>query len=116
EELGSEWLAAEVAGLIARARLPTGAAVAADSAPDGARRDGNGAASAPEDPFGLTPREHQVLAMLAEGATNREIAASLFMAEKTASVHVSRILGKLGVRSRTEAAAVAHRLALTERP
>ncbi len=48
------------------------------------------------------------------GATNREIAASLYMAEKTASVHVSRILAKLGVRSRTEAAAVAHRLALTD--
>ncbi len=114
EELGSEWLAAEVAGLIARARLPTGAAV--QNGGDGARRDANGTASAAEDPFGLTPRERQVLAALAKGATNREIAASLFMAEKTASVHVSRILSKLGVRSRTEAAAVAHRLALTDRP
>ena len=65
-----------------------------------------------DDPFGLTPRERQVLAALAEGATNREIAAQLFMAEKTASVHVSRILAKLGVRSRTEAAAVAYRLDL----
>jgi DNA-binding NarL/FixJ family response regulator len=102
EELGSEWLAAEVAGLIARARLPTGAAT-----------EGNGAGpSGADDPFGLTPRERQVLAALAEGATNREIAAQLFMAEKTASVHVSRILAKLGVRSRTEAAAVAHRLNL----
>ncbi|MBS1881248.1 MAG: response regulator transcription factor, partial [Actinobacteria bacterium] len=61
------------------------------------------------DAFGLTPRERQVLAALARGATNREIAAELFMAEKTASVHVSRILAKLDVRSRTEAAAVAHR-------
>ena len=52
--------------------------------------------------------------MVAAGATNREIAAELFMAEKTASVHVSRILGKLGVRSRTEAAAVAHRQGLAE--
>jgi DNA-binding NarL/FixJ family response regulator/tetratricopeptide (TPR) repeat protein len=110
EELGSEWLAAEVAGLIARARLPTGAATGAEG--DRARSDGNGAAPADEDPFGLTPRERQVLAALAEGATNREIAADLFMAEKTASVHVSRILAKLGVRSRTEAAAVAHRLNL----
>lgn len=111
EELGSEWLAAEVAGLIARARLPIGAT---PPRPDGsvARRDGDGAASTPDDPFGLTPRERQVLAALAEGATNREIAAQLFMAEKTASVHVSRILAKLGVRSRTEAAAVAHRLNL----
>ncbi|HWH20666.1 MAG TPA: helix-turn-helix transcriptional regulator, partial [Solirubrobacterales bacterium] len=113
EELGSEWLAAEVAGFVARARLP---AVGA-SAGNGAGRDGtrgaagNGAAKA-DDPFGLTPRERQVLAMVAEGATNREIAAQLFMAEKTASVHVSRILAKLGVRSRTEAAAVAYRLDL----
>ncbi|MBS1885258.1 MAG: response regulator transcription factor, partial [Actinobacteria bacterium] len=61
-----------------------------------------------------TGRERQVLAALAEGATNREIATSLYMAEKTASVHVSRILAKLGVRSRTEAAAVAHRLALVD--
>ena len=50
-----------------------------------------------------------MLALVAEGATNREIGAQLFMAEKTASVHVSRILSKLNVRSRTEAAAVAHR-------
>jgi DNA-binding NarL/FixJ family response regulator len=50
-----------------------------------------------------------VLVLLAGGATNREIGARLYMAEKTASVHVSRILSKLDVRSRTEAAAVAHR-------
>jgi DNA-binding NarL/FixJ family response regulator len=55
-----------------------------------------------------------VLALLAEGATNREIGATLFMAEKTASVHVSRILAKLNARSRTEAAAVAHRHGLVE--
>jgi DNA-binding NarL/FixJ family response regulator len=55
-----------------------------------------------------------VLTLVAGGATNREIAAELFMAEKTASVHVSRILAKLGVRSRTEAAAVAHRQGLAE--
>ena len=65
-----------------------------------------------EDGFGLTSRERQVLALVAEGATNREIGAQLFMAEKTASVHVSRILAKLDVRSRTEAAAVAHRFGL----
>ncbi|MBA2240843.1 MAG: response regulator transcription factor, partial [Solirubrobacterales bacterium] len=65
-----------------------------------------------ERPFGLTERELQVLHRVAVGATNREIAGALFMAEKTASVHVSRILAKLGVRSRTEAAAVAHRQGL----
>ena len=80
------------------------------AAADSERSDGNGA-----DPFGLTPRERQVLALMAEGATNRQIGAALFMAEKTASVHVSRILSKLGVRSRTQAAAVAHRQRLSER-
>ena len=53
-----------------------------------------------------------MLDLLASGATNREIGEQLFMAEKTASVHVSRILSKLDVRGRTEAAAVAHRLGL----
>ena len=57
-------------------------------------------------------RERQVLALVARGATNREIGGELFMAEKTASVHVSRILSKLGVQSRTQAAAVAHRMHL----
>ena len=46
---------------------------------------------------------------MAQGATNRQIGAALFMAEKTASVHVSRILSKLGVSGRTQAAAIAHR-------
>ena len=57
----------------------------------------------------LTERERQVLELVSAGATNREIGEQLHMAEKTASVHVSRILAKLDVRSRTEAAAVAHR-------
>jgi DNA-binding NarL/FixJ family response regulator len=87
-----------------------------DRAGEAAGRAGGGDAppAGPEDPFGLTPRERQVLALVAGGATNREVGATLFMAEKTASVHVSRILAKLGVRSRTEAAAVAHRTGLTE--
>jgi DNA-binding CsgD family transcriptional regulator len=100
---GGSWLEGEIEGLAARARL--------------ALADGDGmAAAAPpaeEDSFGLTSRERQVLALVAEGATNREIGATLYMAEKTASVHVSRILGKLNVRSRTEAAAVAHRHGLS---
>ncbi|MCU1452544.1 MAG: family ATPase, partial [Acidimicrobiales bacterium] len=65
------------------------------------------------DPFGLTARERDVLALLAEGRTNREIATQLYISAKTASVHVSNILAKLDVRSRTEAAAVAHRAGLT---
>jgi DNA-binding CsgD family transcriptional regulator len=64
-------------------------------------------------PFGLTPREHEVLLLVAEGRTNREIGELLYMSEKTASVHVSRILAKLDVGGRVEAAAVAHRIGLT---
>ncbi|WP_143220104.1 response regulator transcription factor, partial [Actinomadura sp. CNU-125] len=63
-------------------------------------------------PLGLTPREFEVLRLVAEGRSNREIAAALFISAKTASVHVSNILGKLGVASRGEAAATAHRLSL----
>jgi DNA-binding NarL/FixJ family response regulator len=108
QDLGARWLVDELTALAQRARLDIG-----DAGSDGARPDSNGDGSAPsEDPFGLTSRERQVLALLAEGATNRQIGAALFMAEKTASVHVSRILSKLGVRSRTQAAAVAHRLHL----
>ncbi|MGZ4184283.1 MAG: response regulator transcription factor, partial [Solirubrobacteraceae bacterium] len=105
KRLGSRWLVDEVTALAERARLPlSGAPSAADS--NGAAQDDG------EDPFGLTDRERQVLGLIAEGATNRQIGAALFMAEKTASVHVSRILRKLGVSSRTQAAAVAHRLHL----
>jgi DNA-binding NarL/FixJ family response regulator len=64
------------------------------------------------DPFGLTTREREVLALVAEGYTNRRIADTLFISESTAGVHVSHILGKLGVETRTEAAAIAVRLGL----
>jgi len=57
----------------------------------------------------LTSREREVLRLIAAGRSNREIAAVLYIAPKTASVHVSNILGKLGAASRTEAAAIAHR-------
>jgi DNA-binding NarL/FixJ family response regulator len=104
-EIGATWLVDELEGLIARARLTL--------EPDGGGGDDAELPVADDlDPFGLTPRERQVLTLVARGATNREIGAELFMAEKTASVHVSRILSKLDVRSRTEAAAVAHRLGL----
>lgn len=62
--------------------------------------------------LGLTPREHEVLSLLALGRSNRQIGDELFMAESTAGVHVSNILAKLGVTRRSEAAAVAHRLGL----
>jgi DNA-binding CsgD family transcriptional regulator len=75
------------------------------------------AAAEPEAPsmassLGLTRREAEVLALVAAGRTNRQIGQALFIAPKTAGVHVSRILAKLGVANRGEAAAVAHRLRL----
>ncbi|CAL9547684.1 helix-turn-helix transcriptional regulator [Streptomyces sp. enrichment culture] len=69
---------------------------------------------APGPAFGLTGRERDVLRLVARGRTNRAIAEELFISPKTASVHVSRILAKLGASSRTEAAALAHRLRLLD--
>ncbi|MER7487458.1 AAA family ATPase [Streptomyces sp. NPDC126497] len=66
----------------------------------------------PADALGLTSRERDVLRLVAAGHTNRRIAEELFISPKTASVHVSNILAKLGVSGRGEAAAVAHRLDL----
>lgn len=62
--------------------------------------------------LGLTPREQDVLRRVAEGRSNRQIAEELYISPKTASVHVSNILAKLGVSGRTEAAAMTHRLHL----
>ena len=64
---------------------------------------------APGGLAGLTEREREVLRLLARGLSNREIGTELFITPKTASVHVSNILGKLSAASRTEAAAIAHR-------
>lgn len=70
----------------------------------------------PTDPLGgqtweaLTAREREVVGLVAAGRSNRQIARELFISEKTASVHVSNVLAKWGLRSRLEIAAVAHRL------
>ena len=86
---------------------------------DLARRARIGAAEAQGDGAvlaSLTSREREVLRLIAAGRSNREIASVLFIAPKTASVHVSNILGKLGAASRTEAAAIAHREGLIPQP
>ncbi len=99
EDLGAQSLRDAVALLARRARIPLG---------------GGPAAGQPGEPdrLGLTAREFEVLRLVAAGQSNRDIASELFISAKTASVHVSNILGKLGVSSRGEAAATAHRLRL----
>ena len=71
-------------------------------------------AAPPPAAAALTPRESEVLRLLAAGRTNRQIGAELFIAEKTASVHVSNILAKLGAASRGEAVAVARTAGLLD--
>jgi DNA-binding CsgD family transcriptional regulator len=100
--LGAVPLRTELEQLARRGRID----LAPEAAPDGP------ASAGPDDPLGLTPRELEVLRLVADGRSNRQIAEELFISAKTASVHVSNILAKLGVRTRVEAAAVAHRLAL----
>jgi len=74
------------------------------------------AEAVPAEPteFKLTPREREVLALVAEGRSNAQIAERLFISTKTASVHVSNIMAKMGAESRGEAAAVAHARGLVE--
>jgi len=73
------------------------------------------AAGRKQDTFGLSSREREVLLLVAQGRTNREIGERLFISQKTVGVHVGNILSKLEVSGRVEAAAVAIRLGLTER-
>jgi DNA-binding CsgD family transcriptional regulator/tetratricopeptide (TPR) repeat protein len=103
--LGAAPIAAEAVALARRARLSLHSAAPADS------QDGPSAEPADElARFGLTDREREVLLLVAAGHSNPEIARMLFISAKTASVHVSNILAKLGVNGRVEAAAVVHRL------
>ena len=101
ERLGARPLRDAIEALARRARISLSAP--ADDAPE---------PPVDEDPFGLTPREREVLALVADGRTNRQIAEHLFISESTAGVHVSNIIGKLGVATRGEAAAIAYRLRL----
>jgi DNA-binding CsgD family transcriptional regulator/tetratricopeptide (TPR) repeat protein len=88
---------------------PSTSGIAAAFAPeDGSDR--------PREAFGLSRREREVLALIAEGRTNREIGERLFISQKTVGVHVGNILAKLGASGRVEAAMVAIRLELVPTP
>ncbi len=103
-DLGARPLAERIEALAARARIPL-APVTPKPAPE----------PGPADPlasYDLTPREVEVLRLVAAGRTNRQIAEELFISESTAGVHVSHIIGKLDVGGRVEAAAIAARLGL----
>jgi DNA-binding CsgD family transcriptional regulator/tetratricopeptide (TPR) repeat protein len=107
EAMGAAPLSEDIRALVRAARLP----LASDEDADPTRGP-----AAPQpglaEQLGLTAREREVLALIADGRSNGQIATELFISRKTASVHVSSILSKLGVSSRAEAAALAHRQGL----
>jgi DNA-binding CsgD family transcriptional regulator/tetratricopeptide (TPR) repeat protein len=96
--LGAEPLRGEIGRLARHARITVD--------------ESRGVDEAVADPLGLTEREAEVIRLVAAGRSNQQIADELFITRKTASVHVSNILGKLGVANRVEAAVVAQRLGL----
>ena len=98
--LGAKPLAYEIEALARRARIDLAAPVEATPRPS------------EEDRLGLTPRELEVLELVAAGKTNPQIAEELFISRKTVGIHVSHILAKLGVSGRVEAATRAQRLGL----
>ena len=95
-DLGAEPLRARIIELAHRGRLKLGDQSVSRSLPESGRIGH------------LTPREIEVLRLVAQGMSNSEIAEKLFITPKTASVHVSRILSKLGVNSRAKATAIAY--------
>jgi DNA-binding CsgD family transcriptional regulator len=105
DRIGAKPLVGEIELLAQRARL--------DLAPEVTRPSDQ--PESLEQTLGLTPREAEVPALVARGYTNREIAATLVISVKTAGVHVSHILSKLGAANRLEAAAIAHRILPAER-
>ncbi|HEV2257103.1 MAG TPA: AAA family ATPase [Streptosporangiaceae bacterium] len=112
-KVGARPLSDDIALLARRARITLDQP--GDTAGTQAAAGRAGPTEIPEpDRMGLTARELDVLRLVAAGRSNRGIADELFISVKTASVHVSNILGKLGVTGRGEAAAAAHRLRLLD--
>ena len=100
------WLAVEAE------RIETGSSITIDLT-----EDGSGEIDLPEpvaDDHGLTPREIEVLSMLARGLTNKEIGAELYVSHRTSSTHVSNLLAKLHLKNRSEAAAKFHELGFSQ--
>ena len=104
-KLGAEPIRREIEELARRARLELVVAPTDPLLPHG---------PSASETLGLTPRELEVLALVAAGYTNRRIADALFITEKTAGHHVSNLLSKLGAATRVEAASMAHRLGLLD--
>ncbi|MGH3321022.1 MAG: helix-turn-helix transcriptional regulator [Streptosporangiaceae bacterium] len=120
--LGAALLVRDIEALGRRARLAVGV-VGYPAAEDGAVARGGDADDVPKgalgsyrERLGLTEREVEVLDLLVAGNSNRQIATELFISPKTASVHVSNIIAKLGVSTRLEAASMAYRLGLGAAP
>ncbi len=109
-DMGAAPLAGEIESLVRRARLRVDE--------DLGERDAAAESGVPDEleRLGLTAREAEVLALVSDGYSNGQIAERLFITRKTASVHVSNILSKLGVATRVEAAAMAHRMGLVRQP
>ena len=104
-QLGARPLKERIEALAARARVSLAGQVADETVEEVASLD-------PLAAYDLTPREIEVLRLVAAGRTNRQIAEELFISESTAGVHVSHIIGKLDVGGRVEAATIATRLGL----
>ena len=119
-ELGAAPLAAAIAAIAGRARVELEAAeteadAAATAAAEAAATEAAGpAVRNPAEILGLSAREWEVLELVAAGRSNGEIAETLYISPKTASVHVTHILDKLGVSNRVEAATIAVRVAAGE--
>ena len=92
------------------------AAVAAMAVRAGVRLDDSAGPVAVPAQDVLTPRERSVLALVADGRTNRQVGAELYISEKTVSVHLSRVMAKLGASSRTEAVTIAYARGLLDPP
>ena len=109
--LGAAGLLASLEGLARRARMSVAEATSCRWRParPSPSRSATHEAAVPQDDLGLSKRELEVLALVAAGRTNGQIAQELFISPKTASVHVTHILDKLGVSSRIEAAMIAAR-------